>query len=398
MENLDENDKELATIDVSLLGEYLKEKRIEKNYSLEKFSQKTKISVNILKSLESNDFEHLPSAAYIKGFVTSYIKVLGLAPNEAINKMEFTYLNVLGKPFPALNHTKLLVKQSKIQKDSAEDEENDPQNVIEKSESLIENTKSFIPLLIFGVIILFFVGGYKIISTVVENEVSDQRTKDHGPKIESSAALVKLDESQKNKNLEQKTSTESNSTNTSTASSQPASTSTTQPEVQPQAPAFQRNYPVVDFKKVTGPLFSIKMDAQENSDENLFPRKIKDSMNPDIQNVYIKAISGDTWLSYKIENNPIESVIISKGNDLFIQGAEIRIFLGNVNVTKIFYNNYLIDTPTKTGVKSLIFPEESNPKFQLPLFPKANDDILYTSEDYIKRMKLEEEELQKRGN
>jgi len=67
-----------------------------------------------------------------------------------------------------------------------------------------------------------------------------------------------------------------------------------------------------------------------------------------------------------------------------------------VNVTKIFYNNYLIETPTKSGVKSLIFPEESNSKYQMPLFPKAKDDILYTAEDYIKRMKLEEDELAKR--
>ncbi len=72
---------------LSLLGEYLKEKRTEKNFSLEKLSQKTKISINILKSLEANDFDHLPSAAYIKGFVTSYVKVLGLPMDEAINKM-----------------------------------------------------------------------------------------------------------------------------------------------------------------------------------------------------------------------------------------------------------------------------------------------------------------------
>jgi hypothetical protein len=89
-------------------------------------------------------------------------------------------------------------------------------------------------------------------------------------------------------------------------------------------------------------------------------------------------------------------VIINKGSDLFIQGSEIRLFLGNVNVTKIFYNNYLIETPTKSGVKSLVFPEESNSKFLMPLFPKAKDDILYSAEDYIKRMNLEEEELKKR--
>jgi hypothetical protein len=115
-----------------------------------------------------------------------------------------------------------------------------------------------------------------------------------------------------------------------------------------------------------------------------------------MQNVYIKAFDGNTWVSYKIDAQPIGSAIINKGNELFLQGNEIRLFLGNVNVTKIFYNNYLIETPNKSGVKTLVFPEESNSKFMQPLFPKAKDDILYTSEDYIKRMELEEEELKKR--
>jgi len=129
---------------------------------------------------------------------------------------------------------------------------------------------------------------------------------------------------------------------------------------------------------------------------SLLPDQIKNSTNPELQNIYIKAVSGNTWLSYKIDDKPIESVIINKDSDLFIQGGEIRIFLGNVNVTKIFYNNSLIETPTKSGVKSLIFPSESNEKFLMPLFPKAKDDVLYTAEDYMKRMKVEEEELARR--
>jgi hypothetical protein len=32
----------------------------------------------------------------------------------------------------------------------------------------------------------------------------------------------------------------------------------------------------------------------------------------------------------------------------------------------------------------------------MPLFPKAKDDVLYTSEDYMKRMKVEEEEIKRR--
>ncbi|MFL5786113.1 MAG: helix-turn-helix domain-containing protein [Bacteriovoracaceae bacterium] len=391
-----------------LLGEYLKQKRTEKNFSLEKLSQKTKISINILKSLEANDFDHLPSAAYIKGFVVSYVKVLGLPMDEAINKMEYTYLNVLGKPFPALNHTKSMPAsfQTPTQALAATKEatttagtkareeahhQPTPHEVIENSDSLIENTKSILPIAIFAAIILAFVGGYKLISSVVESEVSDQKTKDLGPKIESSSALVNPHIQQVKKEepkVEQGTQT---STPVTTAPVEEA-----KPAEEKPLPDFPRNFPTVDFKKVKGKLFSVKTDAPENENNEILPEKIKSSMNPALQNVYIRAVDGNTWISYKIDNNPIASVIVSKGNDLFLQGNEIRLFLGNVNVTKIFYNNYLIETPTKSGVKSLIFPEESNEKYYMPLFPKAKDDILYTAEDYMKRMKLEEDELAKR--
>ena len=391
MDRQETNEISTTTASLGLLGEYLKQRRIDKNYTLEKLSQKTKISVNILKSLETDDYDHLPSAAYIKGFVTSYVKVLGIPLDEAINNMEYTYLNVLGKPFPALNHTKNMIASSPvIARSQAGDENPTPHEVIESGDSIIENTKSFLPIIIFGAIILVFVGGYKLISSVVESEVSGQKSKDLGPKIESSSALVK-DSSRERESKDDLRNAKSEKTANEQVSNKDAQSPEEKPVVE-----FQRNFPPVEFKRVKGKLYSVKMDAPENSDETLLPKQIKDSMNSDLQNLYIRAVEGNTWLSYKIDNNPIESVIINKGNDLLLQGTEIRIFLGNVNVTRIFYNNYLIETPTKSGVKSLVFPEESNPKYQLPLFPKAKDDILYTAEEYIKRMQMEEDELEKR--
>lgn len=396
--NEQEMDKEVnSSSNVGLLGEYLKNKRLDKNYTLEKLSQKTKISVNILKSLEADDYDHLPSAAYIKGFVTSYVKVLGLPQDEAINKMEYTYLNVLGKPFPALNHTKLMSTTSSTTTPAASDlrpavnEEPSPHEVIENGDSIINNTKSILPIAIFAVVVLLFIGAYKIISSVVESEVSTKKGKDLGPKIESSSALV-------NKPYVAQTPKTTESTATASANTAQSETPAAAPEEKKPEADLQRNFPTVEFKKIKDKMFSVKTDAPENDDSSIFPDKIKDSLNSGLQNIYIRAVDGNTWVSYKIDGQPIESVIINKGSDLLLQGADIRLFLGNVNVTKIFYNNYMIETPTKTGVKSLIFPEENNSKYLLPLFPKAKDDILYTAEEYMKRMKLEEEEIEKKKN
>jgi cytoskeleton protein RodZ len=372
---------------LGLLGDYLKQKRLDKNYSLEKLSQKTKISINILKSLENNDYEHLPSAAYIKGFVISYAKVLSLPIDEVIPRMENTHLTVLGKPFPALNHTKTMTSQ--ITSHQSTESESSPQEMISNGDSIIQNTKSALPVLIFALVIMVFVGGYKLISSVVENEVNNYKAPDFGPKIESSSALVHSPTSS--------SSSSSSGTAENPDKNKKGASSENSTDNETNKPAdFQRNFPPVEFKKIRSKLFSVRTDAPENNDATILPENIRGSINSNQQNIYVRAVTGNTWLSYKIDNNPIESVIVTKGNGLLLQGAEVRLFLGNVSVTKIFYNNYLIDAPTTTGVKSLIFPEESNTKFVLPLFPKAKDDVLYTSEDYMKRMNVEEEEIKKR--
>jgi hypothetical protein len=235
---------------------------------------------------------------------------------------------------------------------------------------------------------VLFIGGYKLVSSIVENEVQNQKNSDLGPKIVSSSDLVKpTPQPEKDKKEE--------STSGSDKSDTSLNAETKKEEVKlPQE--FERNFPTIEFKKIKGKLFQVKTDAPENNDVNLIPENIKRSANSSLQNVYIRAVEGNTWVSYKIDGQPIGSVIINKTGELYLQGSEIRLFLGNVNVTRIFYNNYLIETPTKSGVKTLIFPEESNSKYMQPLFPKAKDDILYTSEEYMKRMELEEEELKKR--
>jgi hypothetical protein len=245
-----------------------------------------------------------------------------------------------------------------------------------------------LPIAILGFVIIVFVGGYKLVSSIVENEVQSHKYSDLGPKIESSSALVKHYD-------KPKPTPKATEENSSKPDEKVEVTEVKKEEVKPLVD-FERNFPNIDFKRLKGKLFQVKTDAPENENPELFPDAIKKSFNSNMQNVYIKCPDGNTWVSYKIDSNPIVSVIINKGSDLFLQGNEIRLFLGNVNVTKIFYNNYLIETPTKSGVKSLVFPEENNSKYMLPLFPKAKDDILYTSEDYIKRMELEQEELKKR--
>ena len=66
------------------VGDYLKKERVAKNISLREVARLTKISMFYLDYLEKNDYEKLPQGPYIKGYISSYARLIGCNPDEAL--------------------------------------------------------------------------------------------------------------------------------------------------------------------------------------------------------------------------------------------------------------------------------------------------------------------------
>ncbi len=66
------------------IGDYLKQAREEKGFSLKHVASQTRIQEHHLQALETEDFANLPAKVFAKGFVRSYAKILGLNEEEAI--------------------------------------------------------------------------------------------------------------------------------------------------------------------------------------------------------------------------------------------------------------------------------------------------------------------------
>ena len=383
---------------VTHIGDHLRARREEIKLSIEKVSQKTKINLNILRALEANNFQALPSPAYIKGFVMSYARVVGLNPDDVVNKLEYSYLTLMGKPFPALNHTRnyQTVPEAEAQPEGASSKrpvgDETPADVLAQEQRSHDRKRVVIPAIVFVGVCLVFTGLYQLITKTIDGETQSVSDKPYGPTFVPSSELVEM-----NKPV--------SAPKTESAPEAAASAAPDKPEGKTETPAatiapvqnVRRNFPHKDFRKITVRLFAILPDAPESSDPKIFPTQIKDSFNREAENVYITAAEGSTWLTYKVDQTPIQSVILDKGKDIFLQGKEVLVFLGNVKMVKVFYQNRLIDAPSKTGFKSLVFPESRSAQHVLPLFPKAADDILYTAEEYQRRMKIEEEELKAKG-
>lgn len=379
---------------VEHIGDYLKREREAIKVSIEKVSQKTKINLNILKALEVNDFKSLPSPAYVKGFVLSYARVLGLSPEDVINKLEYSYLTIEGKPFPALNHSK---NTEPLQ---INPELNDPAKVLEDEKKIESRKKLVLPVTLGISVVVGIIGLYNLLTGTIKKEIKSTQTDEvptapitveTQPVSETTAPVVTdavPDKPVTTDAIKEEAPKEVVKV-PKTAPPQPV-LEAAKPEEKPAINLSKRIFPPKDFRKI-----NLKLFAYQEGDEatmSLLNQEIKSKFDGNQENIYINAADGDTWLSYKVDDKKIESVSLKKGEGLFLQGKKVLMFFGNVKATRIFYQNKLIDAPTPTGFKSLIFPESETKKHMLPLFPKASNDMLYTAEEYIKRMTEEEKQ------
>jgi cytoskeletal protein RodZ len=60
------------------VGDLLKNAREQRGVSLEKIAAYTKINIKYLTAIENNDFQHLPPAAFTKGFLHTYASLVGV--------------------------------------------------------------------------------------------------------------------------------------------------------------------------------------------------------------------------------------------------------------------------------------------------------------------------------
>jgi len=84
-ENYPEAAQPVSIPDVSLPGQRLREEREAARMSLEEVAHHLHLDVQIIKSLEEDNYEKLPSAIYISGYLRSYARLLKLPEKEIVS-------------------------------------------------------------------------------------------------------------------------------------------------------------------------------------------------------------------------------------------------------------------------------------------------------------------------
>lgn len=66
------------------VGELLHQARLNQKKSIEQLASETKIRSDYLRAIERNQFELLPAAAFVKGFIQTYARAVRVDPHKAI--------------------------------------------------------------------------------------------------------------------------------------------------------------------------------------------------------------------------------------------------------------------------------------------------------------------------
>ena len=73
-------------LDSHTLGECLRNEREKRGITIEQVASATKINVRMLHALEADHFAELPAKPFVRGFVTSYCRFIGLSPREVLTR------------------------------------------------------------------------------------------------------------------------------------------------------------------------------------------------------------------------------------------------------------------------------------------------------------------------
>lgn len=70
------------------LGEFLRQERERRGITLEQLASATKIGIKTLHALEGDHYRELPATPFVRGFVNSYCRFVGLSPQEVLTEYQ----------------------------------------------------------------------------------------------------------------------------------------------------------------------------------------------------------------------------------------------------------------------------------------------------------------------
>jgi cytoskeletal protein RodZ len=91
---------------MSTVGQYLREQREARQMSVEEIARATRVPMPSVERIESDQFDELPGEVFARGFLKSYARAVGLAPEEVLARYTASRRVAWVTPLPLSSPTK----------------------------------------------------------------------------------------------------------------------------------------------------------------------------------------------------------------------------------------------------------------------------------------------------
>ena len=88
------------------VGQYLRKHRESRRMSVEEISRATRVPMSSVERIESDQFDELPGEVFVRGFLRSYARSLGLLPEEVLARYTASRRIAWVTPLPLSSPTK----------------------------------------------------------------------------------------------------------------------------------------------------------------------------------------------------------------------------------------------------------------------------------------------------
>lgn len=346
------------------IGQLIKSKREEKGLSLKVISQQTKIHIGLLESLEADEFDKLPSKAYVRGFIKSTTKILGINQELALQLLDVAYAKNEPKTPMASPNPEI---RTEVARNTLSAITTTPLETVKSvtASSTVFLAKSAVVILIVGIIGFNVKNFMEKSSEDAEVKLPEVLSTLHKKKAPAPKPVVKAGPVEVKKE-------------------EPIQVNLIQDKNQKPAEVTVKDISLQTISIGEKQFAEQKMD-KEKYDE-LLPAKYRVQPAKGMETVFINATEGDSWLTYKVDDKEIKKFVLRQGRTLFLRGSLIRLFIGNTRSLTVFYNNNAVNLNpgSKGGVKNLVLPEEMKTKYMAPLFVFQDDGSVLTSDEFVK--------------
>lgn len=88
------------------VGQYLKSERMARQMSVEEVSRSTRVPMSSVERMEADQFDELPGEVFVRGFLKSYARAIGIAPEEVLARYTASRRVAWVTPLPLSSPTK----------------------------------------------------------------------------------------------------------------------------------------------------------------------------------------------------------------------------------------------------------------------------------------------------